>query len=144
MRVASSAWLAVVLSVMAASASAQTVVVDEEGGPLPPPPDAPEPIAWYFPHSDLTPYQIVSDDGRCLQSLFKPSHERIHEITLAACDEESSLQKFYVLDNSARASVTDFVPQTDGVPGPSTGANARIVMAGPFDERMTHDMPSWS
>ena len=133
MHVAPSAWLAVVLSAMAGSASAQ-LVGGGGGDALSGPPL--EPFPWYLPHSDLTPYQFVSDDGRCLQTDYELTHRRVRQLTLAACNEVNSLQKFYVLDYSAQSEVvTDFVPQTDGAPSLGTDANARIVLAGPVDER---------
>ena len=73
MHVAPSAWLAVVLSVMAGSASAQLLGGGGGGDALTPPP---APFPWYLPHSDLTPYQFVSDDGRCLQTDYELNHGR--------------------------------------------------------------------
>src|SRR5262245_57169082 len=128
MRLASSAWLALVLSVLAGAASAD-IIGGGDGSDL----VIHAPV--YLPHSDLTPYQLVSDNGRCLQSDFELNQAPDATVGLADCDDGNPMQKFYVLDYSAQSyDVSDFVPQTDGGPTPqNAGANARIALAGLAD-----------
>lgn len=63
----------------------------------------------YAPHADLTPYQIVSNDGKCLQASNEPDFFNGWTAQVADCSS-SNLQKFYVLNEG---SATDYVPKTD-------------------------------
>lgn len=91
---------------------------------------------YYAPHPKLTPYQIVADDGSCLQAdsptptLISPTLTSAP--TLAQCSDSSATQKFYVLQ---RQGLSDFAPQVNAAqPGVGdTGSNARIVLAADLD-----------
>ena len=88
-------------------------------------------------HAELTPYQIVLSDGRCVE--FLPLSGPKFWISLGTCHTAGHVdQTFYVLDHSTD---TSFVPQTDGeefVPTPvnfsTRPTNARIVLASAWDK----------
>ena len=98
--------------------------------------------SYHAPHPKLTPYQLVADDGRCLQAESPTltvnsvlTATSLLDLTsapaLAPCSD-SAAQKFYVLQ---RQGLSDFVPQVHAarpdVAG--TGSNARIVLAADLD-----------
>lgn len=74
------------------------------------------------PHVQLTPYNIVTSQNKCVQV----RSSMIGALDLVTCNPNDNLQKFYVLDN---ASDTDVVFQTL----PAAGARVRIALASTFD-----------
>src|SRR5262245_23088877 len=77
----------------------------------------------YIGHPQLTPYQLVSSDGRCLEFHIFPSTGSCNNIPV---------QIFYVVKNSDP--LADFIPQTDVVDAASPNTNARIISASEFDK----------
>ena len=73
----------------------------------------------YIPHPDLTPYQILTADGRCMQASNMPTTQTGWTPTFGPCEYWNNLQKFYVINV---ASVTDW----------SSGP-ARFVLASTLD-----------
>ncbi len=89
----------------------------------------------YSPHRELTPYQIVADDGRCIQATAAPAGQAGWVPLMQPCNPNIVTQKFYLLDNAT--SDTEFVPQVDKATHPLSSPNARIVLASEFDRTTT-------
>ena len=79
----------------------------------------------------LTPYQIVSSEGQCIEAL-PPGPDGRWVAQPKPCST-SRLQTFYLLNPGT---VTDFVPQTQGGEGDDavSNANAQIVLATDLDK----------
>ena len=86
-------------------------------------------FACAYVHTDLTPYQLVGDNGQCLTATASTDPAMGWIPKIAPCANVSYQQKFYLLDHPTP---TDFVPQVDPQ-RTLTGWNARIVLASEFN-----------
>jgi len=89
----------------------------------------------YVPNRDLTPYEIVAEDGvSCIEASAMPNASEGFAVSLQACNHNNRMQKFYFLRTLDQ--VIDFVPQTDGPNGLKSPSNynARVVIAAEMDK----------
>lgn len=78
--------------------------------------------APFNPSPDRTPYQVVSNDGRCLQA----NPGELPRLSLANCNPGENMQKFYVLQDATDADLSlDALGGDDSI--------ARVVLAPTLD-----------